>query len=72
MRAGDTTNTGYFAPTARYGTAEGLQKLVDQMHQNGIYVLLDFVTGTLCDRRLRFETATMAESCMNIPAGMLG
>ena len=36
-------NTGYFAPTARYGTAEGLQKLVDQMHQNGIYVLLDFV-----------------------------
>ena len=36
-------NTGFFAPTARYGTAEGLQKLVDQMHQNGIYVLLDFV-----------------------------
>ena len=32
-------NTGFFAPTARYGTAEGLQK----MHQNGIYVLLDFV-----------------------------
>ena len=36
-------NTGFFAPTARYGTAEGLQKLVDQIHQNGIYVLLDFV-----------------------------
>jgi len=33
-------NTGFFAPTARYGTAEGLQKLVDQMHQNGIYETL--------------------------------
>lgn len=35
--------TGFYAPTARYGTAEQLQKLVDTLHQNGIGAILDFV-----------------------------
>lgn len=35
--------TGFFAPTSRYGTAEGLKKLVDCCHKNGVAVLMDFV-----------------------------
>lgn len=35
--------TGFFAPTSRYGTAAGLQYLVDRLHQEGIGVILDFV-----------------------------
>ncbi len=36
-------NTGFFAPTSRYGTPDGLKKLIDLCHQNEIGVLLDFV-----------------------------
>ncbi|MCI8782366.1 MAG: 1,4-alpha-glucan branching protein GlgB [Dorea sp.] len=36
-------NTGFFSPTARYGTAFGLMEFVDQCHQNDIGVILDFV-----------------------------
>ncbi|HFE44516.1 MAG TPA: 1,4-alpha-glucan branching protein GlgB [Nannocystis exedens] len=35
--------TGYFAPTARYGDAEGLMFLVDTLHQRGIGVIIDWV-----------------------------
>lgn len=35
--------TGFFAPTARYGTAEQLQQLIDRLHQSGIGAILDFV-----------------------------
>lgn len=36
-------NTGFFAPTSRYGTMDQLKMLIDQLHQNGIGVLLDYV-----------------------------
>jgi len=36
-------NTGFFSPTARYGTAVQLMELIDKLHQNDIGVIMDFV-----------------------------
>lgn len=36
-------NTGFFAPTSRYGTMDDLKYLIDMLHQNGIGAVLDFV-----------------------------
>ncbi len=36
-------NTGFFAPTSRFGTASQLMSLVDQLHHAGISVIMDFV-----------------------------
>lgn len=36
-------NTGFFAPTSRYGTAAQLKELIDKCHNAGIGVILDFV-----------------------------
>ena len=36
-------STGFFAPTARYGTSDGLKSFVNQCHMAGIGVILDFV-----------------------------
>ena len=35
--------TGFFSPTARYGTPQQLMELVDKCHSKGIGVIMDFV-----------------------------
>ncbi|MBO6047035.1 MAG: glycogen-branching enzyme, partial [Erysipelotrichaceae bacterium] len=35
--------TGFFSPTSRYGNPDGLRAFVDQCHQHGIGVIMDFV-----------------------------
>lgn len=37
--------TGYYAPTSRFGTPDGLMEFVDKCHQSGVGVILDWVPG---------------------------
>lgn len=36
-------STGFYAPTARYGTCDGLKSFINTCHHSGIGVILDFV-----------------------------
>lgn len=52
--------TGYYAATSRYGKAHDLMYLIDQAHQHGIGVILDWVPGHFCqdDHGLRLYDGT--------------
>ena len=40
--------TGYYAITPRYGVPKDFMWFVDQLHQNGIGVIMDWVPGHIC------------------------
>ena len=56
--------TGFFAPTQRFGPPEDFMYLVDQLHQNGIGVILDWVPAHFPEDRFalaRFDESALFE-----------
>lgn len=56
--------TGYFAPTARYGAPQDLMYLIDELHQRGVGVILDWTPAHFAndDHALaRFDGAPLFE-----------
>lgn len=57
--------TGFYAVTSRYGTPDDFRYLVDQAHQHGIAIIMDWVPGHFCkdDQGLRrFDGLNLYES----------
>ena len=56
--------TGFFAPTHRFGNPDDFKYLVDQLHQNGIGVILDWVPAHFPEDRFalaRFDGTALYE-----------
>ena len=56
--------TGFFAPTQRFGSPDDFKYLIDQLHQNGIGVILDWVPAHFPDDQFalaRFDGTALYE-----------
>lgn len=40
--------TGYYAPTSRYGSLDGLKNLINRLHEENIGVIMDWAPGHFC------------------------
>lgn len=40
--------TGYYSPTSRYGSLEGLKNLINKLHEENIGVIMDWAPGHFC------------------------
>ena len=57
--------TGFSAPTSRYGTADQLKYFVDRCHENDIGVILDFVPVHFAVDAMHWQIMT-GRRCMSI------
>lgn len=60
---------GLFSPTSRFGKVDDLKYLIDQLHQNGIGVIVDWVPAHFPQTRTALHASTEPRSMsMRIPA----